>query len=92
MIQTNTILNRHIRHDLKKLHISQGLVSNYESQLIQFIDFWLDNIRDLTRVCLEIQVLSNNQFERYVLHTMSQYYGLNSFSKCGIVRVAEMYM
>lgn len=74
-----TILSRHIRHDLKKAHISQGLVSNYESQLVEFIDVWLDNLELLDNICLEIS--SNNQFERYVLHTISQYYGLSSFSK-----------
>lgn len=74
-----TILSRHIRHDLKKAHISQGLVTNFESQLIQFIDAWLEDPDDLSKVCLQLG--SNNQFERYVLHTMSQYYGFCSFSE-----------
>ncbi|CAO3656349.1 unnamed protein product [Mucor hiemalis] len=77
-----TILSRHIRHDLKKAHISQGLVNNFELQLIQFIDSWLEDPEDLSKVCL--QVGSNNQFERYVLHTMSQYYGFCSFSKVSL--------
>ncbi|GAA5808938.1 hypothetical protein MFLAVUS_002338 [Mucor flavus] len=74
-----TILNRHIRHDLKKTHISQGLVSKYESMLMEFIDAWLDNLEELENACL--QIASNNQFERYVVHTLSQYYGLESFSE-----------
>lgn len=74
-----TILSRHIRHDLKKAHISQGLVTNFESQLIEFIDTWLEDPDDMSKVCLQLG--SNNQFERYVLHTMSQYYGFCSFSK-----------
>lgn len=74
-----TILSRHIRHNLKKTHISQGLVSKYESQFLEFIDNWLDDPERLDKVCL--QIASENQFERYVLHTMSQYYGFQSFSK-----------
>ncbi|KAL7310352.1 hypothetical protein PS15m_009865 [Mucor circinelloides] len=74
-------LSRHVRHDLKKAHISKGLVTNYESQLIQFIDIWLNDTQCLDNACLEIQVVSNNRFERYVLHTMSRYYGFASFSK-----------
>lgn len=73
------ILTRHIRHDLKKLHISQGLVANYESQLVQFIDLWLEDLECLDHVYTK--VISKNQFERYVLHTMSRYYGFHSFSK-----------
>jgi hypothetical protein len=73
------ILTRHIRHDLKKLHISQGLVTNYELQLVQFIDLWLDDPKCLDHVYTK--VISKNQFERYVLHTMSRYYGFHSFSK-----------
>jgi hypothetical protein len=72
------ILTRHIRHDLKKLHISQGLVTSYEAHLIQFIDLWLDDPKCLKHVYIKIN--SKNQFERYVLHTMSRYYGLHSFS------------
>ncbi|KAL9554599.1 hypothetical protein MBANPS3_002741 [Mucor bainieri] len=74
-------LPRHVRHDLKKAHISKGLVTNYESRLIQFIDLWLNDTQCLDNACLEMQVVSNNQFERYVVHTMSRYYGLASFSK-----------
>lgn len=79
-------LSRHVRHDLKKAHISKGLVTNYESQLIQFIDIWLNDTQCLENVCLEIQVVSNNQFERYVLHTMCRYYGFSSFSKYSYVK------
>ncbi|CAO3639394.1 unnamed protein product [Mucor fragilis] len=74
-------LPRHVRHDLKKAHISKGLVTNYESQLIQFIDVWLNDTQCLDNACLQIQVVSNNQFERYVVHTMSRYYGFASFSE-----------
>ncbi|OBZ84286.1 hypothetical protein A0J61_07663 [Choanephora cucurbitarum] len=74
-------LSRHIRHDLKKAHISQSLVSNYELQLIQSITEWMKDIHALDNACFKIQVVSNNQFERYVLHTMSRYYGLYSFSE-----------
>lgn len=74
-----TILSRHIRHDLKKAHISEGLVCNFEAQLMQFVDTWLDNPKDLDKACLQLQ--SKNQFERYVLHTIGQYYGFCSFSK-----------
>ncbi|CAO0803196.1 unnamed protein product [Mucor circinelloides] len=83
-VQVHTLphnLSRHVRRDLKKAHISKGLVTNYESQLIQFIDIWLNDTQCLDNACLEIQVVSNNRFERYVLHTMSQYYGFASFSK-----------
>ncbi|CEP10088.1 hypothetical protein [Parasitella parasitica] len=74
-------LPRHVRHSLKKTHISKGLVTNYESQLIEFIDIWLNDVECLENACLKIYVASNNQFERYVLHTMSRYYGFSSFSK-----------
>ncbi|KAF1800483.1 hypothetical protein V8B55DRAFT_1535704 [Mucor lusitanicus] len=74
-------LPRHVRHDLKKAHISKGLVTAYESQLIQFIDLWLNDTQCLDNACLELRVVSNNQFERYVVHTMSRYYGFASFSK-----------
>ncbi|KAI8090717.1 hypothetical protein BDF21DRAFT_396154 [Thamnidium elegans] len=74
-----TILNRHIRRDLKKTHISQGLVTKFESMLMEFIDTWLDDLEQLDNVYL--QIASNNQFERYVVHTLSQYYGLESFSE-----------
>ncbi|GAN06764.1 hypothetical protein MAM1_0135d06254 [Mucor ambiguus] len=74
-------LSRHVRHDLKKAHISKGLVTNYESQLTQFIDQWLNDTHCLDNACLEMQVVSNNQFERYVVHTMSRYYGFVSFSE-----------
>jgi hypothetical protein len=74
-----TILNRHIRHDLKKAHISEGLVCQFESRLIQFIDTWLEQPNNLDTSYLQLE--SKNQFERYVLHTISQYYGFCSFSK-----------
>lgn len=74
-------LPRHVRHDLKKAHISKGLVTAYESQLIQFIDLWLNDTQCLDNACLELRVVSNNQFERYVVHTMSRYYGFASFSE-----------
>ncbi|KAI8066280.1 uncharacterized protein B0P05DRAFT_598928 [Gilbertella persicaria] len=78
---TPQLLSRHVRHDLKKAHISQSLVTNYELQLIQFIDQWLNDLYALEHAYLKLQVASNNQFERYVLHTMSRYYGLYSFSQ-----------
>ncbi|KAI7904017.1 uncharacterized protein BX663DRAFT_506124 [Cokeromyces recurvatus] len=74
-------LSRNVRYNLKKTHVSKILVSNYESQLMQFINLWLDDLKCLDKAYLEIKVVSNNQFERYILHTMCRYYGLYSFSK-----------
>ncbi|KAI8647762.1 hypothetical protein BD408DRAFT_407779 [Parasitella parasitica] len=74
-------LSRRVRHSLKKTHISKSLITNYESQLIEFIHVWLNDVECLENACLKIHVASNNQFERYVLHLMSRYYGFSSFSK-----------
>lgn len=74
------VLSRHIRHDLKKSHISQGFVTNYESQLLTYINSWLDDPTCLDNAYLTVQVVSNNKFERYILHVMCRYYGFYSFS------------
>ncbi|KAI9472186.1 MAG: hypothetical protein EXX96DRAFT_542304 [Benjaminiella poitrasii] len=75
------ILSRNSRYHLKKTHISRNLVSNYESELMLFINRWLDDPTCLDNVCLQIQVISNNRFERCIVHTMCRHYGLCSFSQ-----------
>lgn len=88
--QSYNILSRHIRHDLKKSHISEGFVTNVESQLLKYIDSWLDDPTDLDNASFSIQVKSNNKFERYILHVMCRYYGFYSFSKfwCPVIKIA----
>jgi hypothetical protein len=73
-------LSRYMRHNLKRAQVPEGLVSTYESILVEFIDKWMDDPELLDTCFLELQV-GSNRFERYVIHAMARYYGFYSFSK-----------
>ncbi|KAI9301080.1 hypothetical protein BJ944DRAFT_272017 [Cunninghamella echinulata] len=66
----------HVRQDLKKQHIPQGVVFHYEQQLINFINNY-DNHHESSDLIWSM----DNSYIRFLLHQMSRYYQLESYSE-----------
>ncbi|KAI8970710.1 hypothetical protein BDB01DRAFT_839922 [Pilobolus umbonatus] len=75
---TYRFLSRNRRYQLKTSHVSQSMIVKYESMLMRFIDTWIQDMHDLSHVCLQVE--GANEFDRYWIHVMSRYYQLDSFS------------